>query len=33
MTITHDIGVKVKKESEVEAMKEPLCPTPDVGPS
>ncbi|KAL8276507.1 hypothetical protein RQP46_011108 [Phenoliferia psychrophenolica] len=30
VTITHDVGVKVKKQSEVDALKEPLCPAPDV---
>lgn len=28
--ITHDVGVKVKKAADMEAMKEPLCPVPDV---
>ncbi|ORY63660.1 checkpoint protein Hus1/Mec3 [Leucosporidium creatinivorum] len=30
LEITQDVGVKVKKQAEVDAMKEPLCPTPDV---
>lgn len=30
MLILQDIGVKVKKPAEVEALKEPLCPTPEV---
>ncbi|KAI5477604.1 HUS1 checkpoint protein [Pseudohyphozyma bogoriensis] len=32
VTITHDVGVRVKKHSEVDAMKEPLCPAPDLFP-
>lgn len=30
VTITQDVAVNVKKQSEVEALKEPLCPAPDV---
>ncbi|KAM0749484.1 cell cycle checkpoint [Meredithblackwellia eburnea MCA 4105] len=30
VSITHDVSVVVKKQSEVDAMKEPLCPAPDV---
>lgn len=30
MEIKHDVGVRVKKPADMEAMKEPLCPVPDV---
>lgn len=30
MDITHDVRVKILKLSEVQALKEPLCPEPDV---
>lgn len=30
LEITQDVGVKVLKLSDVESMKEPLCPAPEV---
>ncbi|GAA5985845.1 hypothetical protein JCM11641_005318 [Rhodosporidiobolus odoratus] len=30
LEITQDVAVKVKKAAEIELLKEPLCPTPDV---
>jgi len=33
LEITQDVFVKVKKLEDVEQLKEPLCPAPDVSPA